>query len=345
MRKVRLGIVGVGDAFRKLHRSPLSQLPEAAIEMVADVQEERARKIGQELRCRHTTDYREMMRDDGIDAVLVCVPPRFHEPVAVDAARAGKHILCEKPLAPTVAGCNAIVEAAAQAGVKLMVAENWLFDPLGVMMRQRVADQSLGKLRRVRFFMSWWCDEAPLLQSAVPGRNGPLLEDGIHMIALSRALLGRPRSVTAAVRTLVCKRQTPTGMAASQVEDEATATLVFEEGTAVCEVTWLTQPGGLHTEFHFERASITVFSPGWDRLRTDAIMTDENGKSHDLDLPKLAVPTPSSEMSYYNEDAAFLRYVLDGGPSPYSGEEGREDVRLLELIYDSAEQGRTLRAS
>ncbi|MFH0964437.1 MAG: Gfo/Idh/MocA family oxidoreductase [Planctomycetota bacterium] len=345
MRKVRLGIVGVGDAFRKLHRPALSQLPEVVIEMVADAQEERARKTGQELRCRHTMDYRELMRDDGIDAVLVCVPPCFHEPVAVEAARAGKHILCEKPLAPTVAGCNVIVEAAAQAGVKLMVAENWLFDPLGVMMRQRVADQSLGKLRRVRFFMSWWCDDARLLQSAVPGRNGPLLEDGIHMIALSRALLGRPRSVTAAVRTVVCQRQTPTGTVSSQVEDEATATLEFEEGTAVCEVTWLTQPGGLHTEFHFARASITAFSPGWDRLRTEAVMTDENGKTRDLDLPKLWVRTPSSEMSYLNEDAAFLRYVLDDVPSPYSGEEGREDVRILELIYDAAEQEKKLNVS
>ncbi|MFH0966022.1 MAG: Gfo/Idh/MocA family oxidoreductase [Planctomycetota bacterium] len=346
MDKVRLGVVGLGGIFQVRHRPALSHIPEASIEMVADVDADLARRTGEELHCRHTARYREVMRDPKIDAVFVCVPPFLHEEIAVDAALSRKHVLCEKPLAPTTAACDAIVRAAEKNRVKLMVAENWLFDPLTLLLRECVADGRWGRLRRARFFQGWSGPDQPrFYKSPRPGRNGVFLEDGIHMIAMSRALLGPVRAVTATKRTLLPERSVRTGTVPSRVEDDATATLELEGGTAVCEVTWLIQGGGLHCEFHFERASIAVSNPGWDKVRVDAVVRDAAGKIADLELPPFGVRTPVSAQSYLNENEAFLRSVLDDTPSPYSGEEAREDVRIMELIYDSTDQRKTLRAS
>lgn len=343
MDTVGLGVVGLGAVWQCRHRPSLTALDQADIRIVADVDQALAEGEADELGCRWATDYQDVLAGDSVDAVLICVPPFLHEEVAVAAARAGKHILCEKPLAPTVAAADAIVRAADGAGVVLMVAENWLFDPLTAAVRSYVRDGRFGRLRRIRFMQSW-CgpDKARFYHSPVPGRNGVLLEDGIHMIAMARWLLGEPTSVTGVTRTVEPLRRLGTDTVESRVEDEATVTMEFEGAMAVGEMTWLVDVGGLHSEFLFEQATIVVNNPGWDRLLVSAVCRGEDGAILPLDLPGLGARAPVSQQSYIGEDKAFLQSLLDGTPVPYPGSSAREDVRIMELAYESAACGRTV---
>jgi len=346
METVKLGVVGLGAIFQIRHAKALEEIPEAVIAAVADVDEDVARTTGERYGCAWMTDYREMVGDDAVDAVMVCTPPFVHEEVAVAAARAGKHVFCEKPLAPTLDGCDAIIKAAADAGVKLMVAENFRFDPLTIYLKECVADGRFGRLRRMRMIQSWWGPEhRRLYQSPHPGRNGTLLEDGIHKIAVSRALLGEVKAITCVARTVIPVRKVEEGEIRSQVEDDVAITLQFDGATAVAELAWLVDVGGLHSEFLFERATIIVSNPGWNTIQVTGIVKNDDGDLVALKLPDFEVRAPSGPASYVNENRAFIRSILDDTPCPYPGEEGREDVRLVELAYRSAETGRTLDAA
>ena len=344
MEKVRLGVVGLGGIFRVRHSKALAEIPEARIAAVADVDEEVARSTGEQYGCPWTTDYREVVAHDSVGAVMVCTPPFIHEEVAVAAAKARKHVFCEKPLAPTTSACDAIIKAAADAGVKLMVAENWLFDPLVFYLKECVSDGRFGQLRHVRLMQAWsGPDRARFYDSPVVGRNGVFLEDGIHLLAMSRALLGTPQTISAVARTVLPMRAVAEGEVPSRVEDDMAVTLTFENATSVTEATWLVDAGGLNCEFLFERATIAVLNMGWDCMHTIAVVK-EGGRVSTLSLPDFKARTPVSEDSYVNENTAFVRCVLDDTPSPYPGEEGREDVRLVELAYRSAQTGTTLDA-
>ena len=124
-----------------------------------------------------------------------------------------------------------------------------------------------------------------------------------------------------------------------------TVTLSFDGGTSVNEVNWLVDSGGLHSEFLFERATIAVLNPGWNTIHVTATVKTDDGDVVPLALPDFAVRTPVSPCSYLGEDRAFVGCVLDDTPSPYPGEEGRQDVRLVALAYEAAEHGRTLPVS
>ena len=341
MEKVRWAVVGVGAIFVGKHGAELKKMPEARIEIVADTDEDVARKIAREYGCRWTADYHEAVADSRVDAVLVCVPPFVHEEVVIAAARAGKHILCEKPLAPTVAGCDRMIQETKKAGAKLMVAENWVFDPLTTYVKARAADGTMGTLRRVHFAMGWpGPPGARFYDSPRVGRNGVLLEDGIHLIAMSRTLLGSVKSVTARTRTVLPKRTLPQGEVASSVEDEVSAILEFEDATSVLEATWLLNPGGLHSQFHGDRASLVVQNPGWEKIQAFGVGSGVEGAT-DLAVPEFLVWAPCSRQSYHEEHQAFLRCLTGGAPIPYPGEQAREDVRIMELVYEAAESGRT----
>lgn len=121
MKKLRIGVIGLGF-IGQLHVRIWSENPEVELAAVADVVGEVAEKTGREYQCAYYIDYKEMLEKEDIDAVDICVPEDFHVDPAVAAAKAGKHILMEKPIAKTVKEARIIEEAARENGVRLMVA-------------------------------------------------------------------------------------------------------------------------------------------------------------------------------------------------------------------------------
>ena len=120
MKTIGMGLIGAGG-WGGMHARTYASTDGVVLRGVADIDEEKARVLADRYGAVAYGDYRDLLKDEAIDAVAIVTPDYAHEDSALAAARTGKHILVEKPLAMTVAACESIVEAAARAGVKLMV--------------------------------------------------------------------------------------------------------------------------------------------------------------------------------------------------------------------------------
>ena len=138
----------------------------AQVAWAVDVVEGRAAELSCQLNgeARPETDYREALRDAQVEAVDICLPHNLHEPVALAAAQAGKHVLCEKPLAATLEEADRMIETCQKARVVLMVAENERFSPLALKVRLLLDQGVIGK--PALFLMTRQCYLTPF----VPGR-------------------------------------------------------------------------------------------------------------------------------------------------------------------------------
>ena len=127
--KLSVALIGAGRAGMIHARNFRAGVPYARLAAVADPAEGAAAPAGKELEiARCVTDYRELLADETIDAVIIVTPTKYHCEIAVAAAKAGKHILCEKPMAMTVEECNEMDRAAKENGVKLQLAFMRRFD-------------------------------------------------------------------------------------------------------------------------------------------------------------------------------------------------------------------------
>jgi predicted dehydrogenase len=146
MERVRVGLIGTGT-WGKVHADTYTAHPRASLAAVCDLNEDRARKTATQYGVKQVyTDYRKMLSEDGIDAVAVVTPDFAHREVIVEAARAGKHIIVEKPLATTHEDLNQISEAVTKAGVKFMVDFHCRWSPPLVVARNDIEQGTLGEM-------------------------------------------------------------------------------------------------------------------------------------------------------------------------------------------------------
>ena len=144
MDRVGFGVIGAG-LFGENHALVYSRLPGVELVAVCDQNEARAREVAERYGARtHYTDYAQLLAEPDIEAVSIATPDFAHAEIALAAAQAGKHILCEKPLATTVEEAQAIVDAAARAGVKLMVDFHNRVNPPFVAARDSVRNGAIG---------------------------------------------------------------------------------------------------------------------------------------------------------------------------------------------------------
>ena len=147
MTPIGCGVIGVG-VFGENHCLAYSRLPGVKLAAVCDVNGARARAMAEKYGARAWyTDYQELLRDPAVQAVSIATPDFAHRAIALAAARAGKHILCEKPLATTAADAQEIVDAARAAGVKLMVDFHNRVNPPFVAARQSIEVGAIGRAR------------------------------------------------------------------------------------------------------------------------------------------------------------------------------------------------------
>jgi len=141
---LRLGVIGLGF-MGSLHARLWHELPHADLIAVADIDEAAGKALGSRLGCAFHADYADLLARDDIDAVSIVTPDRLHVAPAVHAARAGKHILLEKPMAHDSAAAAEIAAAVEASGVRLMVAHVLRFDPRYVQLRAAAAPERLGQ--------------------------------------------------------------------------------------------------------------------------------------------------------------------------------------------------------
>jgi predicted dehydrogenase len=196
---------------------------------------EAAARYGYESSC---TDYHELLNNDAIQVLDNAGPNSIHACASIEAARAGKNVICEKPLGRSTDETRKMVEAVQQAGIKHMVAFNYRFVPAVRQARELICSGKLGRIYhfRAQYFQEWLLPHynTPWGWKMSKADGGGALGDlGAHIIDLSRYLMGAEvESVSAMMRNFISERALPNGkgMAKIDVEDAFAAAVSFDNG-------------------------------------------------------------------------------------------------------------------
>ena len=209
-----IGIIGCGKIAQVRHIPEYAGHPQARLAGFYDLNQERTRELAEKWGGKAYSSWEEMLADPGIDAVSVCVANNAHAQLSIAALRAGKHVLCEKPMATTLADCEAMVAAARESGKFLMIGQNQRLTKAHQKARELVENGTLGKILT---FRTTFGHGGPETWSVDPGKNtwffdkskaamGAMADLGIHKTDLIQYLLGQTVVETTAKVTTLDKR-------------------------------------------------------------------------------------------------------------------------------------------
>ena len=332
-KTLRIGLVGVGAAAQINHIPALKRLEGVEIVALCDRDPEKAARVAQKFGVPQSSGrFDDLLANDELDAVDLCTPNFLHAPMATAALEAGKHVLCERPLARSAEEAAAMTRAAKKSDRVLMCALQHRFRADAQLLKKFVEKGDLGKLffakaGWLRQRSDWDSDEWRRQKRESGG--GVVLDLGFQMLDLSLWMLGGPRveSVTASVH-----RQRK-----GEVEDSASAFFRLAGGaTLTLELTW-----GLLMEKDF--AYVNLFGSGGAALLNPL-------RVHKAMHGTLVNVTPTLETSrnqYKHSVEAQLGHfadVLRKGVKPLgTAEEILPVMELMDAVYRSAEQGKEVR--
>jgi predicted dehydrogenase len=306
----------------------------------ADVDPARLAKFIERFPCSAFPSYEELIARPDVDAVVVALPHFLHSDVTIAALQAGKHVLLEKPMAMTVAECDAMIAAAERTGRQLMVGHSQHFFPVNQAARALIAAGEIGRLvfATDTWYKPFYAEPRPpwFLDASQGGGMWPM--NGSHMIDRLSMFVGSPVvAVKAMVGTyFVDVPATDTGVALLQFSNGVHATLQhcgYQIGKAV---------------ERFE-GEITG-TEGQLKFTTARLWRCQDGKYEEVpvtaSLPPLKPDWPADKRpgaTFINQLAAFAEAIRTGQDPPVSARYGREIVRVLEACEESARLGREVR--
>jgi UDP-N-acetyl-2-amino-2-deoxyglucuronate dehydrogenase len=343
MDKVRFGVIGAGDA-ANFHTLAFKNRPEANLKFVSvyDVNEKKCSTLAKRMKLMPCSDL-EGFFGSGIDAVLICVPHYLHAEYVASAAAAGKHILCEKPMAPSLEECDAMINATNRAGVKFMIAENHRFLPAHRIIKETLEAGLLGDVYLGRTYEGAFCPASQFLDAGCwhftcdKGGGGVLMDQGVHKFALLNWLLGEVECAQAwlgkALDSPDCKG-----------EDNAVMHLQYRNG-AMIEVTLSSttvHPLNNNTELHGTKGHL-LEDHSWEkpvRLFSSHPDAKVKGSYYEIETDHGAYPMYYI-ISAYHEDTHFADCIQNDRLPEFTPEQARGAVEVVLLGYLSARLGRT----
>ena len=225
MKKIKIGVIGTGR-IGKVHTETIAQnIPEAEILALADINISAAKKLGERFSINSVSDdYKKVLANPEIDAVLICSPTDTHAKFIVEAAKAGKHIFCEKPVDLDLKTIQNALDVVEKSGVKLMVGFNRRFDSNFKKIKQMVVEGKIGEPHILKITSR---DPAPPPISYISVSGGMFLDMTIHDFDMARFIVGSEvEEVFVAAGVMVDEKIGKAGDV-----DTAIITLKFENGT------------------------------------------------------------------------------------------------------------------
>ena len=147
--RLRLGIIGCGRATTLFHLKALEEVGEIEVVAAADREPERARRVAEEVGARWYQSHRELLEDEEVEAVAVNTPPSLHEELTLESLRAGRHVICEKPMARSPEGCRRIAAEAERRGLVAQPFHNYAYTPILDMALRLIGERRIGDVRTV----------------------------------------------------------------------------------------------------------------------------------------------------------------------------------------------------
>lgn len=269
--------------------------------------------------------YEALLADPGVDAVYIPLPNHLHLDWTIAAVRAGKHVLCEKPLALTAADAQRMVDAADAAGVHLMEAFMYRHHPSWLAVRDLVADGRIGRLAAIQSWFSYFNDDPANIRNVLDFGGGALYDIGCYCVNLARLLFGgEPTRVTSAIR------RDPT----DGTDVLTSAILEFEGGISSFACSTRTETDQrVHIYGDAGRISIGIpFNIPPDRPTSISLTAGGDPPV----APATEVMTFPTKDPYAAEVEAFASAILDGGPTPVPPQDAVANLRVIESIFAAA---------
>jgi predicted dehydrogenase len=337
-KKLGFAIVGLGKFAQQQMMPAFKDCQHARITALVSGSPDKARKLareyGVEEKSIYSYDNFDSIKDNpAVDVVYIVLPPGLHAEYTIRAAKAGKHVLTEKPMATSVTDCQKMIDAYQKAGKKLMVAYRAQFEPFNLDAIARIRKGELGKLRQITadHGRSVKPTEEPAeawrVQKKLAG-GGSLMDIGIYSLNATRYLTGEdPVEVTAQE---LSDKSDPRF---KEVEDTIHFTLRFPSGVlATCTSSYSIQEVKRFRAFG-DKAWLDL-DPATDYYEHHMTIGDQEGEHQ----PKLKEG---------NQFAAELDHmaecVLQNKTPKTPGEEGLKDIRLIQAIYEAARTGKRVK--
>ena len=326
-RKVRYAVVGAGWIAQEDFMPGVEHTGNSVMTAIVTGDPEKARELSRMYGIEQTTDYDgfdALLRSGDIDAIYVATPNSDHTSFVVRALEAGIHVLCEKPMAPTVDECQSMIDASRRSGAKLMIAYRLHFEEATVEAIETVRE---GKIGQPRFFSSVFAQQVSRENSRTAARNwaGPLPDMGPYPLNAVRQLFeAEPTEVFAFTASLKEPRF-------EQIEEMISVNLIFPgERLAQFTISY-----GSNSMSHYRivgtEGDLEV-SPGF---------TWQAGLTHTLTVGEKKTTKSYGKSDHFGgETRYFSDCVLDDRPPEPDGEEGLADVRVIKAIEASLQTGK-----
>jgi UDP-N-acetyl-2-amino-2-deoxyglucuronate dehydrogenase len=332
--EVRIALVGCGR-IAGTHFEALSKIPALRLTAVCDILPERAKAAGEQYGVPSFTSYEKMLAEAPSDIVTICTPSGLHAQHGIMAAKAKKHVVCEKPMAISLSAADELVQACDDAGVRLFVVKQNRLNPAIQLLKRAIDRGRFGRIYLANTTVRWarpqeYYDQAPW-RGTWEFDGGAFMNQASHYVDLIQWLVGPVESVMAKTATLARK---------IEAEDTGVAILKFRSGTlGVMEVTMLTYPKNLE-------GSITILGEhGTVKIGGTAVNRVEHWQFADYDdddkrIEQAATSPPNvygfGHEAYYRNVLAVLR----GQARPDTdGRSGRKSLEIILGVYESAKTG------
>ena len=330
MKKVRFGIAGAGAIVRECHLPVMATNPRVQVAAACSTNQTALSSLAQQFGIpRIYSDFNDMAGDPEIDAVLVALPNSLHAAVSISIMRAGKSVLCEKPMARTIEEARRMLQSAEEAGSKLGIAHPWRCDEDYRWLRDVVRSGRLGKIFKARGHailtggspsLSGWRGQREM------AGGGALTDLGIHLIDTISFLFQDELQV----RSVLAR--TGNYFTTAEVEDTATAIFECDNGLEV-----IIEAGWHHNFQNSPHGAIELFgTEGYARTFPTEMFSKVEG-AWGRYQPNLHPARPHIDLSMYAAQIdAFVDCVLSGAQLPCDGRQGLRNLVWLEAAYESA---------
>jgi predicted dehydrogenase len=344
-KTLKVGVIGVGG-IAKTHMPGWAASPDAEVVAGCDLNEAVLQDWGKVHGVKQlVSNPADLFKDKDIDIIDVCTPNMSHASLSIAALEAGKHVICEKPLAPTPGAIREMMAARDRAGKLLMTAQHFRFKGNSQAMKKEIESGVLGDIYHARGWMMRRNGMIPtpsFIRKEFSG-GGPCIDIGVHILDLTLWLMGNPKpvAVTGVAKAPLAHHPGQfaawTGALLAQdydVEDFAAAFVRFETGaTLVLEVSWF-----LHHDIQGEDMQMWLYGTEGGCHWPKAEFLSTNYATRQLVNSTLQLIKDSME-PHAKECVEFARAVAEGAPSPVPAEQSLQVLAILDGIYRSQAVG------
>jgi predicted dehydrogenase len=263
-------------------------------------------------------DFDLIRNNEAIDIVYVVLPNSMHKEYVIRAAKAGKHVICEKPMANTVEECDEMIAVCKEAGLMLSIGYRLHFDPFNLEMMRLANEKVYGHMKRISASHGLSSAQGWRLDKEMAG-GGPLMDVGIYCVNAGRYIA---RQEPIAVHATEGQKKDKKKFA--DIEESLTWTMEYPSGV-IAECSCSYSQYGNHLRVEAEN--------GWFEIAPSFSYRGLKGKTSDGTMDMKSINQQAAQMD------DFALAVIDKRPTPVPGEMGRQDMKIIEAIYGSVASG------